>query len=72
MCVCVCVPNFVRIGNLKIWRSRPYLFLSATEKNNSFARNLGVLETGDRAASIPFVGTHGVYRWLRGTCAETV
>jgi len=36
-------------------RARPYLFRSATEKNY-FARNLDVLESGDRAASILYVG----------------
>jgi len=50
-------PNFVRIRNLKKWRARPYFFRSATEKNSPFARHLGVLESGDRTASIFYFGT---------------
>jgi len=80
VCVCVCVseraralaPNFVRIRNLKMWRLMPYLFRSATENNSSFARNLGVLETDDRAASILYVGTHYVCSLVSGTCTEPV
>jgi len=50
----------------------PYLFRSATENNSSFARNLGVLETDDRAASILYVGTHYVCSLVSGTCTEPV
>jgi len=65
-------PNFVRIRNPKMWRPLPYLFRNATEKNSPLARNLGVLETGDRAVSILYVGTHYVCSLVPGTSAEPV
>ena len=55
-----------------MWRNRHYLFRSATEKNSSFARNLGVLETGYRAVSILYVGNHYVCSLVLGTSAEPV
>ena len=55
-----------------MWRPMPYLFRSATENNSSFARNLGVMETDDRAASILYVGTHYVCSLVPGTSEEPV
>ena len=43
------------------------MFRSATEENSPFASDLGTMETGDRAVSILYVGTHCVYRLVLGT-----
>jgi hypothetical protein len=48
------------------------LFRSATEESRPFTRHLDVLETGNRAATILYVGTPEVYGLVRGTYAEPV